>query len=304
MSVQVVEVRRLSATAVFDLEDRYARDRGVWGSHPRPIEPVTIRLLADIVAGAPVPLALAPQLVVTRNPSGYHLFYGLIRTPPDDRLSRLELPRSYVIRVESPFYQSAERTVALPAPRDPERIALEPGHAYPFPDGRATPAAGQTLLRGTVHRMDGQSVSGTAVEVVGVSNVYRTDESGCWALVFPDAQASGDVSVRIVFPDGTVQDVQGVAVERQRDRSLKDTALRGWVLVRGVGVGGATLRVANHPGQAVTASNGSWFYYFDPNQPEVTVAVAPTLPDGRTLPPTDVNIQRHATVVVPTFRFA
>jgi len=299
----VVEVRRLTATAVFDLEDRYARDRGVWGSRPRPIEPVTIHVLADVVAGAPVPRVPTPELVLTRSPGGYHLFFGLVRTPPDDRLDRLRLPRSYVVRVESPFYQSTERTVALPAPV-PERIPLEPGYAYPFPEGRANPGAGQTLLRGTVYRMDGQSVAGTTVEVAGVSNVYRTDETGRWALVFPDAQASGDVSVHIVFPDGTVRDVPGVAVERGRDRSLADTALRGWVLDRGVGVAGATVRVANQPGQAVTASDGGWFYYFDPNQPAVAVAVAPTLPDGRTLPPTNVNVQRRATVVVPTFRFA
>jgi hypothetical protein len=304
--VLVLDIRHTSAVAVLDLVDRYARDRRVWGRRPRPLGPVTVDLVADVAGGVRVPRVPPVRLLLTRNPSGYELFFGAAVGPAGTE-ARLDLAGTHVLRVRSPRYQAAEVTVGLPAPRTAVELALEPGYDYPFSQVSTITGGGQTLLRGTVHRMDGKSVAGTEVEVPAVpavTNVYRTDDTGRWVLIFPDSHASGPVTVRLTGPDGVVRQVPDVLVERGREHSLGDTAVDGWVFRAGAPVAGAVVRVAGQPGQAVTGNDGSWRYYFDPNQQAVTVAVSPTLPDGRTLPSTAVPLRRRETVAVPPFRFA
>jgi hypothetical protein len=243
------------------------------------------------------------RLLLTRNPSGYELLFGAAVDPAGTEV-RLDLAGTHVLLVRSPRYQAAEVTVDLPAPRTAVELALEPCYDYPFSQVSTITGGGQTLLRGTVHRMDGESVAGTMVEVPPVTNLYRTDDTGRWVLIFPDSQASGPVTVRLTGLDGVVRQVPDVPVERGQERSLGDTAVGGWVFRAGAPVAGAIVRVAAQPGQAITGNDGSWRYYFDPNQQAVTVAVSPTLPDGRTLPSTAVPLRRRETVAVPPFRFA
>ena len=98
------------------------------------------------------------------------------------------------MRVEtSGRYQRAENpAVVIPEPAVPYRFDLEPGYAYPFPSGcRAPRSLGPTLLRGALQHPDGAGIAGALVEVAGVTDRYRTDESGQWVLVFPDSPGVG-----------------------------------------------------------------------------------------------------------------
>jgi hypothetical protein len=75
------------------------------------------------------------------------------------------------------------------------------------------------------------------------------------------------------------------------------------LIAAGVGVRGATIRVSGYPGEAMTANDGSWFYYFGLNQPADTVSVVAELPDGRSLTQPNVQVHPRGTVVVSAFRF-
>jgi hypothetical protein len=302
------ELRRQTATLIFDPEDRYARERGVRGSHPRPIGPIKFCLVGRMVGGSRQDFDRPLKLVVGRNASGYYLFFGAIRLADGTSRRDVLADGMYVVRVESRFYQWAEREdIALPMP-DPEApyfFDLEPGYAYPFPMESTRPGGrGPTLLRGSLHRPDGHGIARATIQVVGQSNTYRTDDTGQWVLVFPDTQPSGDVTVHFDFPDGKVENVANVPVVQGRESSLPQTALRGWVLTEaGVGIRDAIVRVSGYPGRTTTRRDGSWFYYFGLNQMVDTVSVTAVLPDGRSLTQSNVQVQPRATVVVPTFRF-
>jgi hypothetical protein len=223
---RIFERRSLATTLVLSLEDGFARARLGPQAHPRPYEPIRFHLLARLAPGPGEEYAPPPELAVTRNASGYHLFFGQELLRPSARAGgragprstrRLDLgPGTYLIRVSSPLYQIEERAVALPMPnlnaqdlaspdpalRDPMAqytITLQPGPAYPFPDPypvRATspddcpeaPAGrrGPTLLFGGLCEPDGSGVAGAAVLVPGVTEVSRTDAGGQWVLWFPD----------------------------------------------------------------------------------------------------------------------
>jgi hypothetical protein len=213
---------------------------------------------------------------------------------------------TYVIRVEGQFYQRTERTdIALPTQDTLYVFDLGPGYAYPFPTESTVPGGqGPTLLRGSVHRPNGEGIAGTTVQVVGQSNMYWTDDTGQWALVFPDSQLSGDVTVRLTSPDGASVDVANVPIVRGRQASLAQTALRGWVQSgAGVGISGAVIQVSGHPESTMAARDGRWFYYFRLNQAADTVSITAILPDGRSQTQSNIQVQPRATVVVPTFRF-
>jgi hypothetical protein len=300
------ELRRQTAILIFDLEDRYARERGVRGRHPRPIGPIKLCVVGRMVGGVRQVIDPSLELVVRRNASGYHLFFGVVRLPDGTSHEAALAAGTYVVRVESRFYQWAEREdIVLPESETPYFFDLEPGYAYPFPSESSLPGGrGPTLLRGSLHRPDGQAIAWVTIQVVGQSNTYRTDDTGQWALVFPDTQPTGNVTVRFELPDGTVENVANVPIVQGRETGLAQTALRGWVLTdAGVGIPRATVRVSGYPAQTTTGSDGSWFYYFGLNQPADTVSVTAVLPDGRSRTQSNVLVQPRATVVVPTIRF-
>lgn len=308
-----VERRRLAATLVFDLEDVYSRERAVRGPHPRPIGSLRFRLVGEVIAGVRQDFDEPRDLLTSANPSGYHLFFGAVRLGKG-QWRRIDLAAGiYVVAVESDFYQLAEREDIVvpqlhPAP-GPYRFDLQPGYAYPFPRERValkTPPRvvdGPTLLRGALHSTAGLGVAGATVEVTGESNLYRTDDTGRWVLVFPDTQLSGNVTVRFHLPGHSPEDVVGVPVEPGRERSLQQTALRGFVTQGGAPANGARVRVVGRPGETRTTSDGGWSYYFPLNEGASMVDVEALLDGGPVLANPNVKIQPRSTVVVETFRF-
>lgn len=308
MTVSVADLRALSATAVFDVEDRYARARGVRGPHPRPLAPLRFRAVARM-AGGGGRTEIDPELEldVIRNPSGYELFFGSAGVAGGRERRRLD-HGTYAIRVVSDgFYQALERDdVAVPAPDTPYLFDLEPGHAYPFPSAAASPrGAGPTLLRGGLQGPDGNGIARARVDVAGITRTYTTDEAGQWVLVFPENHQSGAVTVRFRLPGGATVTVPGIQVPAGGDSVLAQTALRGSVLTTaGVPLRGATVTVSGQPGQTLSQSDGRWFYVFRPDQAATNVTVTAALPDGRTQSHAAVPVQPRSTVVVDAFRFA
>lgn len=312
----MLEFRRLAATLIFDLEDAFARQRGVNGPHPRPSGEFVFSVVGTMVGGVRQPITPPLQLKVLTNPSGYQLFFGTAASQDQSGRSASLSAGQYVVRVDSDFYQRAERTdVTIPsifAPKAPASsliapylFDLQPGYAYPFPSVSTLPnGGGTTLLRGVLRTADGTGIAGATVQVVGQSNTYTTDESGQWVLVFPDTQATGTVTVHFVLADGTVKDVAGVSVVQGSTTGLLQTALRGLVLTQtGTGIAGATVQVSGQTGQTMTDSDGNWFFYFDVTQAAAKVTVTAKTPDGRTQKQKNIPVQPRGTVVVPSFRF-
>jgi len=305
MSFLALENQTLSAQAVFDVEDVFARERGVSGPHPRAVRPLRFVAVARIVAGAREQLDPPPVLEIRRNTSGYDLFFGTCRVGDDIR--RRLADGTYAVRVESDgVYQRLEHDVSIPRPTPPYVYDLEPGFAYPFPSGSPIRRSlGPTLLRGSLQGADTRGIAGATVEVVGASNAYRTDETGQWVLVFPDTQPSGDVTVRFTLPDGTVTDVPNVPIVAGREATLAQTALRGSVMSdAGAPIADAEVAVSGQPATTRTGPDGSWFYFFPVGQAAVNVDVTATVPDGASQLRPGVPVQPRATVVVPSFRFA
>ena len=307
MTVSVADMRTLSATAVFDVEDRYVRERGVRGPHPRPIAPLRFRAVARITGGGRVDIDPELDLDVVRNASGFDLFYGSAGPAGGRERRRLD-DGTYVVRILSGgIYQPLERAdVAMPAPAASYLFELEPGYAYPFPSAAASPSgAGPTVLRGGLQGPDGSGIEGARVDVTATTRTYTTDESGQWVLVFPDSHQTGAVTVRFRLPDGTTVNVAGIQVPAGGDSVLAQTGLRGNVLTTaGVPLEGARVTVSGQPDGTLSQSDGSWFYYFRPDQAAINVTVTATLADGRTQSRTAVPVQPRSTVVVDSFRFA
>ena len=307
MTVSVADIRSLAAAAVFDVEDRYARERGVRGAHPRPIAPVRFRAVARMTAGGRVDLDPELELDIVRNSSGFDLFYGNAGPAGTDERRRLD-DGTYAVRtLTGGVYQTVERAdVVIPEPSAPYQFELEPGYSYPFPSGAASArGAAPTLLRGGLQGPDADGIEGARVAVAGTTRTYTTDESGQWVLVFPPNQASGTVTVRFELPDGTVANVAGVPVVAGRDSVVAQTALRGRVTTtEGAAIAGATVTVGGQPGQTLSQVDGGWFYYFRPDQSATNVTVTATLPDGRSQSRAAVPVQPRSTVVVQSFRFS
>jgi hypothetical protein len=313
LSSLVFEFRRQRAVLILDAEDRFLREQGIAGPHPRPLGTLNFSLVGRRVGG--VFEAIEPPIVleVTANPSGYHLFFGKEKVDGGRRNALLS-EGTYVLRVEAALYQTAEIDIEIetlfspmsvqPGLRAPYFVDLSPGYAYPFPQSSVVPgAAGPTLLRGAVRSVDGQGIAGVEVEVIGQTTPYRTGSNGQWVLAFPETLASGNVTVQFRFPNGPVQNIAGVPIRQGLESSLPQAALRGTVFSRGAGSAGAVITVSGHAGEARTQSDGGWFFYFDLDQVDEMVSVTATLPDGSSLVQAGVPVRRRATSVVPAFRF-
>lgn len=336
MTVRRVQFRR--AYQIFDLEDAFARDRGLRGEHPRPLGDVRFLLVDRHVNGDRVPLDPPYELIVRRSPSGYDLFFGEVWVERPGGRRRQRLPEgTYQLNVETAFYQIEEAAVTFPM-EDPQQaiaISLHPGYNYPFANATNLPLStngafpswrGPTLIRGSLYHTDGSPVQNATVTLaepdVTSQPTYRTEAGGQWLLIVPveafrAVDVGGDgvtrpMSLSFSWPDPadpqeTVQhDVSDIPVTLGQQMTVLQSALRGWVLQAGRAVRDATITVDGFPGQSTTRENGSWFYYFDLNQPpEATgeVDVIAVLPDGARQSRLSVPIQHGATSVVEAFHF-
>ncbi len=306
------EVRRLSATLVFDLTDSFAKSRGTRGQFPRPFEPLKFLATAKIVGPNREEFQPPLELIVQRNGNGYHVFHNLIKRPDGTVIKKALADGRYDFRVESNFYQPADLTnVNVPRPRAPEIFNLLPAYNYPFPlELKPTGGRGFALLRGSLHTREANAIGNAKVSVLGAVNDYTTDQTGQWVLVFPDSffpinQPTTTVTVVVTPSTGPVVNVTNVTIERGKERALGETALRGWVITRGgIGFQGATVEVQGQPGQTQTGVDGSWFYYFGLDHTANTpVNVTARLPDGSTLTQNNQQVQPRATAIVPPFQF-
>lgn len=307
-------VRFQPVSFMLDVEDRRARERGVRGPNPRPLDRLDFHVVGRIVGGVREDFPRPWRLVLKRNSDGYFLFFGLVKGVDDQVRRDVLAPGTYVLRVSSPsrLYQTAERTdIVISAPEDVEAnrlylFELEPGHAYPF-SGEAPLAGGRgpTLLRGGLRHVDGRGIVNAVVEVPGVSNRSRTDDGGNWLLTFPESQPDAAVTVRVTLADGTVEDIASVNIVHGTENILRQTALRGWVLTNtGAGIVDARVRVEGRTGEATSGEDGGWFYYLGLNQTAAMVTVAAVHPDGRVLMRSGVQVQPRSTVIVPPVRFS
>lgn len=305
MTFTVAEFRHLSASAVFELEDRYARERGVGGSRPPAVGQRRFLAMARMRGGGRQTIDPPLELEVRRNLSGYDLFFGIARGPAGDR-KRLD-EGTYVVRVETGGrHQRAERDdVVIPEPRTPYVFELSPGYAYAFPSGsRTRRALGPTLLRGALQEPSGGGITGATVQVVGMTEPYLVDESGQWVLTFSDGQPSASVTVRFQFPDGSTTDVRDVPVVAGRQTTLPQTTLRGHVLTAAATpIARARITVSGQPGQSLSGEDGAWSYFLGVGQTPASVDVTARLADGRRQTRSNVPVQPRATLVVPSFRF-
>jgi hypothetical protein len=334
------------AVQIFDLRDRYARRGGVRGRHPLPIGPVKFHVIARLVGGQRQDLVQPLEMVMLRNPSGYHLFFGDVRLPGGAIRQFYLADGQYLVRIRSRYYRTEDVEVGLPIEirsAAPIAVELRPKYTYPFPPANTLPGQahsrlpvkkGPTLLRGCLYHRDGRGIAAARVRLAEAplppadpeaarDIAYETDRSGQWLLVIPDDvfpnqdpqgdQVEQQIKVQFTWPDPEDEDqtieevVESVTVAWGEERSLAQTAVRGWVLAgTGAGISGATIRVDGFPGESTTDREGSWFYHFDPNQPGAAVTevvVVVELDDGRSQTQEVKPIQHRATVVVPAFRF-
>jgi hypothetical protein len=328
-----------NVTIVLDAEDAYARELGIHGRHPRPIGQVRFFVMGQMVAGVRKDFEEPLELLPVRNPSGYQLFFDSVRRP-DGQVRQTEFPDgTYVLSVETPdtcFYQHMFRNdLVLPVARGATfAIDLLPGYGYPFPaPGTFRNGFGAGLVRGSFVNASGNGITGAVVSISPQPRIqipgnprttrpwlfsqYLLDSTGQFVLVVPDSReypapqpglpAGNTVSVR--FTNGAVSTtVVGVPFILGGETTLQQTALRGTVLRRGLGVVNARVQVQGEPTAAVTRADGSWVYYFALNQPGLPPASVPrditaTLPDGSSLKVAAFAVQPRATSWVPAFRF-
>jgi hypothetical protein len=250
------------------------------------------------------------ELVIARNAGGYHVFHNSVKKADGTQLKKALVDGNYDIQIKSNFYQISNFTnVALPTFNRAFQSDLLPSYSYPFPLAvKPSGGRGFALLRGSLHSTDGRGLAGATVNVVGANNPYVTDETGQWVLVFPDAffgpNQTVSVTVDITPATGPAINVPNVDVSKGTERAFSETAFRGWILnSRGLPIPGATLEVQGRPEQVPAAIDGSWFYYFPPDQVQINVDVIARLPDGSSLTQNNLPVQPRATVIVPTFRF-
>jgi hypothetical protein len=325
-----------AAALIVDAEDSYARELGTHGAHPRSIGPVRYSIPAEMVAGVRVDLPEPLELMMVHNPSGYEMFFDLVRFPDGSKRREQLGPGTYVLRYESPdtgFYQRGEITnLAIPQPRGVSLpVDLMPGYGYPFPGpGTYATGRGPAIVQGTLFDAAGNGIPGvhilvTPPPVIRVPNnpvvnrpwpfsEYVTDEGGQWTLVIPRAAdypppqpgipPGNTVTVRFAFPASPPTDLANIPFGAGVPSSLNQAALRGTVLRAGGGpIPGATIAMSGEPDTTTTGTDGEWVHYFGLNQANAVVNVTATLPDGSKQTQNNMPVQARQTVWVPAFRF-
>jgi len=303
--LQVHKRRLQSAVLIFDVEDRYAREIGIHGKHPRPLGTIKYYMLGKIENSVRRDFNRTLELVIKRNPSGYDLFFGQLRLADGTLYQGVLDAGRYALRLQSDFYQPLERDdIDLPEPRNPYVIDLEPGYAYPFSGSIGTHGGGPTLLRGSAYASDGKGVAGVVVETANGASRYRTDATGQWVLALPEAQSPGNLQVRFSWPDGRVDTTTAVGISPGKTATLPQAAFRGRVVnAAGIGIAGAVIWVSGHSGSGISDSDGDWYYYFLHSQESEVVNVTAQLPNGQTLTHTGLEVKPRIVVVAPTFQF-
>jgi hypothetical protein len=334
VSFVTFEIHRQAASLIFSPVDAFALEGGLRGPRPRPIGPLKYVLMRRTDGGDPKNLFRPLEVYVVHNNSGFDLFFDVARlaTNLDDppalepyqpgrgRLRKFPIAAGkYELRIISLFYAPFTVEVTYPDPRlnpdprsvppptpspdiDPFLLLLRPGPLYPFPPGTTT-------LRGVVQDTSGAGVAGAVVKATGLNNQsYQTDASGQWVLVFPDPPAitkppptKVDTTVTVTRPDGST-DVFPLTVTYGAANVVSQTALRGWVQARNVGVIGASVRAGALA--VTTGAGGAFAIVFRPTQIVKQVDVSATLADGRSQTELAIPIVLGSTLIVPTFRFA
>ncbi len=317
-TLTVWERRVTSATLVFHLVDRWARDRRTAGPAPLARGPIRYRIVATEAGGQRTDLDPPFDMVMERNASGYDLWFGLV----GDGERYPDPPPSLVIEIASAQYQRVETVIAnLPVPGMPQQFALEPGYAYEFPRATAIPGAtGPTLLRGTLRGPGGTGIARASVRVnpapVGQpapNPTYVTDATGNWVLPFDDAVATtGNATLEVTFDGQAPVNVVDVAITRGDTSTARQAALAG-VTRRGSGaaLAGVTITTSAVPGISTRSdADGRWELWLPieqfppppaPAPPPATVTATP--PQGAPIPRPNVQIQPRATTPVDPFVF-
>jgi hypothetical protein len=218
----------------------------------------------------------------------------------------------------------------------PGNVVLLPGPAYPLPDVTTTRfQLGPTIIRGTLFEPNGTPIPDVPVEAINLLPFLTPTElppitnwpflqstssqTGDWAVVLPGRRYldpapelppgpnpppfTKPITIRIHYPGGPFTDVTN-AVELGTEFSLRNTALRGQVLTGGgLPIKDAVVQTSVSAATSLTRPDGTWFLYFDLNQPDVAaVTVTVTTPGGATASDATAQVRHGATVVVPTFR--
>jgi hypothetical protein len=135
MESRIYEIHRMrTAVAILDLEDRVIRERQGGATHPRPFGRLTVALIEHVLAdGTRQRLEPALELILKPSPSGYLLFFGLVRLAGGAR-RRVQLAAGrYVARVEGEYYLTAYRDdLVLPRPAAAYFFDLEANEFHPL----------------------------------------------------------------------------------------------------------------------------------------------------------------------------
>jgi hypothetical protein len=311
-----------SAVLILNVIDRYAQEANNVPL-ARPLGGLRFWLEAKEAPSPVVTFNPLIEMAVRRNGSGFYLFYGHERLS-DGSTRRILLPGTqYKLRVTSPsgLYQDKVKSVPLPLPDLNQikpinhltqyTIAMEPGPAYNF-DGvspirvqdstlpctmRNFPGrAGPSVLRGSLYRTDGTPVVEAEIKTLNLDGSIAakstSSASGEWLLWFID-RPTGQIDVLVTYPKTKPSDtpqtvtVSAVCIVRGFETVLGQTAISGVVVKGERPFSGAVVSMSGLPnlsGQAVSAKNGVWTYYFPieliVNQPYPQVTPTVTLPDG------------------------
>jgi len=281
---EVREIQKTSPRMVFDLRDAFLEWEAT-SSIRSPRAAVRFFVTHRWEGGEMVPLAQAAELETIRNPSGFTLWFGMLRLPRGClKRSGFEPGVNHRIRLESPLYSPFLMERPLDRHPDPLVVSIPPGHAYPFSgiervDGDL-PGKGPTLLRGDVHRTQGFDFEDARVQAVDPQNGQALPDSqatscwasdgGAWVVVFHRDVPSGMVTLRFTArrrSAGQQYEVGNVQIVRGREARHIQTGLRGQVTgPRGTGLKGVSITVEGLAYHTISLVDGSWSLYFPPDQ--------------------------------------
>jgi hypothetical protein len=231
----VREHRHVDAIRIFDVVDRFARDRGVRGSRPRPLSEVRFNLLARTVGGVRHEYDPGSTLVVRQTESGHHVFFGQVAvmsaaSPYGSSGTAMTIPATGTLEVllDSELYAPSMRLeVPVPEGRRPYPVLLEPGLAYPFPCVVTPPPPGAldqpggppwvhgpTLLRGVVRDSTGRGIPEASVSAEGGARRTVTDDNGSWVLDLPEGHESRPLAVTVALRDGRAATESDIRIRR------------------------------------------------------------------------------------------
>lgn len=274
------------------------------------------------------------ELELVGNSVGDHIWFGRYRINNRIQTTHLAAESRYVLRAEVAngiygaveFDRTGKELSAERSDLSDITLALPPGPAYPFPGVEPNldpeidtrPGRGPTIVRGSVHQVDGAGMSGVRVrttfsvnEIEAETEYPQTDQSGGWVLVlterFSPPIEQRHLTLRFELPDGGSVDVDEVPIVSGRQTSHTQTTLRGAVQnAKGLGLAGVILRCESDP-ESLTSSDaeGDWTLRF-PLDRHLTTSVETTLvavmPNGQT-ETRPVRIEPRSVTNVPTIHF-